>query len=122
MKILVLILTIPFILLSCDFKETKLKFTNNSDKTLDIRLSDSGKIIRDAQPTRIVHPYEKMVGLGILNYKWDWVFKNNRYTKLYIVDGILYNDSIKDNSPQILKIIYLKKDSLDAVGWKLEYP
>jgi hypothetical protein len=125
MKKYFFLLFVLFYLQSCEptgQDSDKLKFFNNSDYYLYIYLSDVDKDINHARIGSITDPHDSD-NVVVIHNKYGWTFKEkDKYTKLYIVKGFMTDNKYYSDKNQILKIIYLKKDSLDAIGWKLEYP
>lgn len=102
-----------------------LKFTNNSDTQIEIFISDTNKTIRNALPAGVISPHNTN-GVGVTNYPFDKILKDNHFTKMYITKYRTKQLSLgwegNMDSLEILKIIILKKDSIEAIGWKMEYP
>jgi hypothetical protein len=126
MKKFFLLLLCCLLIQSCDIRYSeaiyKLIIVNNSENELEVLLSDNDKYVKDALFIGFIKPRDTSLRLGVTNTEWDYLFKKNKYTKLYIIRLYKENDTLKNDTSKILKIIYLKKDSLDAIGWKMEYP
>jgi hypothetical protein len=108
-------------MVSCDSKCDKLIIDNKQEYSIRLFLLSSNENLSDAIPCGYV-PALSPRGIGMVNYKWETFFKDNSIGILYVFK---IDRDYRMPYPEMDKFIgkiYITKEELDSLGWKLDYP
>jgi hypothetical protein len=109
------------IVLSCDYLYNNLKVNNKLEHEIYFFLLDSSENLSDAIPCGHV-PALSQRGIGMVNYKWESFLKSHSIGILYVfkIDRDYYMPY--PEMDKFIGKIYITKEELDSLGWKIDYP